>query len=95
MRHAIKAMEFTTRADVRVPVLDIEAIILAGLAVRALARTNPDVSASDVISVLGHAYSGWTAEFIDAVLDYAEREQRFARRFRSWRRRKASASPPP
>jgi predicted RecB family nuclease len=70
-------------------VIDVKAIIKAGLAMRALERTNEYVSSSDFTIRLAEVYSDWTAEFIDTILDYAERDLRVARRFRTWRRRVA------
>lgn len=66
--------------------IDVKAIIEAVLKVRALERTNPDVSSSDFVMLIADAYRGWTGEFIDAIADYVERDIRAARRFRSWRR---------
>lgn len=65
---------------------DLKAIIDAALAVRALGRTNEQFSASDFVELIAEHYRGWTTEFIGALLDYAERERRFARRFRTWRK---------
>lgn len=70
--------------------INIRRIIAAGLAVRALERVNPNgCSSTDFTLALGEEYGGWAAVLIDALLDYAERDQRVARRFRSWRRRRA------
>lgn len=66
--------------------IDVKAIIDAVVAVRALERTNPDVSSSDFVMQVADAYRGWTGEFIDTIADYVERDRRVARRFRSWRR---------
>jgi len=66
--------------------IDVKAIIHAVLAVRALERTNRDVSSSDFVMQVADAYRGWTGEFIDTIADYVERDRRVARRFRSWRR---------
>jgi hypothetical protein len=38
------------------------------------------------VATLSLAYDGWTSPFIRALLAYAERDRRFARCFRSWRR---------
>lgn len=89
-----------TRAQIdRDTVIDVKAIIAACLAIRTLERTNGEVSSSDFVICLAEVYSDWTAEFIDTILDYAERELRLARRFRSWRaavagRRSAAARAP-
>jgi len=64
---------------------DLNAIIDAALAVRALGRTNDQFSASDFVELVADHYRGWTTEFLAAILDHAERERRVARRFRSWR----------
>ena len=76
---------------------DLKAILDAALAVRALGRTNDRVSASDFVELVADQYRGWTTEILAALLDYAERERRFARRFRSWRKaqqqRRASERP--
>ena len=72
--------------------IDVQAIIAAVLAVRALARTNSDISSADFTLALGDAYRGWTAESIDTIADYVERDIRVARRFRSWRRRRVAHS---
>jgi hypothetical protein len=66
--------------------IDVKAIIEAVLKVRALERTNADVSSTDFVLMLADAYRGWTGEFIDTIVDYAERDLRVARRLRSWRR---------
>lgn len=70
--------------------IDVQAIVEAVLKVRALERSNPEVSASDFTAALGDAYRDWTAEFIDTIADFAERNARVARRIRSWRRARAS-----
>jgi hypothetical protein len=76
---------------------DLKAIIDAALAVRTLGRTNDKFSASDFVELIADHYRGWTTEFVAALLDYAERERRLARRFRSWRKaqrqRRASERP--
>jgi hypothetical protein len=93
MRHFVDTMEFTARPDVRVNRIDLRAIIDVGLALRALKRTNEEVPVSDMISELADAYDGWMPLFIETILDYAERDRRVARRFRSWRERKAAVAP--
>jgi predicted RecB family nuclease len=90
VRHFVENMEFTARPGVRVNRVDVRAIIEAGLALRALKRTNQGVPLSDIISELADAYDGWAAVFIETILDYAERDRRLARRFRRWRRQKAA-----
>ena len=70
--------------------INIRRIIAAGLAVRALERSNPHVcSSSDFTLSLGEELSGWASTLVDTILDLVEREQRVARRFRSCRRRRA------
>ncbi len=88
MRHFVENMEFSARPGARLNRVDVRAIIEAGLALRALKRTNQGVPLSDMMSDLGDAYAGWTAVFIETILDYAERDRRLARRFRRWRRHK-------
>src|SRR5689334_285142 len=70
--------------------IDVRAIVEAVLKVRELERSNPEVSSIDFTSALGEAYRGWTAEFIDTIADFAERDARVARRIRSWRRARAA-----
>jgi len=70
--------------------INVRRIIAAGLAVRALERSNPHAcSSSDFTLQLGEELNGWAPTLIDTILDLVEREQRVARRFRSWRRRRA------
>lgn len=70
--------------------IDVKAIVEAVLKVRELERLNPDVSSIDFTSALGDAYRDWTAEFIDTIADFAERDARVARRIRSWRRARSA-----
>lgn len=67
--------------------IDVRAIIDAGLAVRALERADSErVSSSDFVVSIGQGYDDWSAEFIDTILDFIERDRRVARRFRTWRK---------
>lgn len=79
-------MRYTREAITSSSRLDMLAIISAGLALRELGRTHPDIAAGDFIGHLGDVYSGWAAEFIETILDLVERDRRVARRFRRWRR---------
>lgn len=78
---------------------DVNAILSTVLAVRALDREEETSREREFVATLSLAYDGWTSPFIQALLAYAERDRRFARRFRSWRRAKAvraaSADVPP
>jgi hypothetical protein len=74
---------------------DVNAVLSTVLAVRALDREEGTSHERGFVATLSLAYDGWTSPFIRALLAYAERDRRFARRFRSWRRAKAArvASP--
>lgn len=77
--------------------VDIPAVIDAGLALRALAKTCPAVheaNPSFVYEVLGESYRSSLAIFISEIVAYAERSQRFANRFRTWRQAKRHGSAP-
>jgi hypothetical protein len=86
-------MRYTREAITSSSRLDMPAIIGAGLALRELGRTHPDIAAGDFIGHLGDVYSGWAAEFIETILDLVERDRRVARRFRRWRRAVHAAMP--
>src|SRR5881227_3893651 len=73
-----------TRID-RDALTDLRAIIQAGLAVRALARVNPAATSPDSVLRFGESYGGSAGEFVNSILDYAEREHRLAQRLRRWR----------
>lgn len=74
------------------PALDLRALLMAGLAVRELHRRDASVDVADHMARLGEAYADSTAAIIDALIDATEREQRFLRRFRSWRKKRARPS---
>ena len=66
---------------------DLRALIMAGLAVRELRRRDPSIDVTEHFARLGDAYADSTAVIIEALIDAVERERRFVRRFRSWRKR--------
>ncbi|HJQ37364.1 MAG TPA: hypothetical protein VKB93_09515 [Thermoanaerobaculia bacterium] len=74
---------------------DVNAVLSTVLAVRALDREEETSRERDFVTTLALAYDGWTSPFIWALLAYAERDRRFARRFRSWRRSKAAQAAAP
>jgi hypothetical protein len=74
---------------------DVNAVLSTVLAVRALDREEETSRERDFVAILSLAYDGWTSPFIRELLAYAERDRRFARRFRSWRRAKAARAASP
>lgn len=74
---------------------DVNAVLSTVLAVRALDREDETSREREFVAILSLAYDGWTSPFIRALLAYAERDRRFARRFRSWRRAKAARAASP
>ena len=74
---------------------DVNAVLSTVLAVRALDREEQTSHEREFVATLALAYDGWTSPFIRALLAYAERDRRFARRFRSWRRAKAARAASP
>lgn len=85
-----------TRID-RDALTDLRTTIQAGLAVRALARANPAATSPDSVLRFGESYGGSAGEFVNTILDYADREHRLAQSLRRWRavvaRRNGTASP--
>ena len=74
---------------------DVNTVLSTVLAVRALDREEETSHEREFVATLSLAYDGWTSPFIAALLAYAERDRRFARRFRSWRRAKAARAVSP
>jgi hypothetical protein len=74
---------------------DANAVLSTVLAVRALDREEQTSRERDFVATLALAYDGWSNPFIRSLLAYAERDRRFARRFRSWRRAKAAHAASP
>jgi hypothetical protein len=74
---------------------DANAVLSTVLAVRALDRDEQTSHEREFVATLSLAYDGWTNPFIRSLLAYAERDRRFARRFRSWRRAKAARAAAP
>jgi hypothetical protein len=74
---------------------DVNAVLSTVLAVRALDREEQTSHERDFVAILSLAYDGWPSPFIRELLAYAERDRRFARRFRSWRRAKAARAATP
>lgn len=74
----------------------VEGVLSTVLAVRALDREGGKPREPRFITDVCAAYDGWASSFIYALLVYAERDRRVARRFRSWRRAKVArmAAPP-
>jgi len=69
--------------------IDINAIVATTLAVRAYDREQRKPRAAAFIRTLDVAYNGAVDGLLRALVELAERDRRFARRFRSWRRAKA------
>ncbi|MBV8519294.1 MAG: hypothetical protein JO197_18010 [Acidobacteria bacterium] len=69
--------------------MDINAPIATTLAVRALDREEHTNTSHDFVQLLRRAYQGQIYALIEAFIELVERDRRFARRFRSWRRAKA------
>ena len=76
--------------------VEVSGVVSTVLAVRALDREGGKPRERRFVTDLAAAFDGWTSQFIHALIVYAERDRRFARRFRSWRRAKAAraAGPP-
>jgi hypothetical protein len=76
--------------------IDVGGILSTVVAMRALDREGGETRTPRFLADLAAAFDGWASYFIWSMLDYAERDRRFARRFRSWRRAKAAraAAPP-
>lgn len=72
--------------------VDVAAIVNASIAVRALARTNPNIAATSFVGELADAYIRWFTLFLECAAAHVERAQRVADRFRYWR---ASKQPHP
>lgn len=75
--------------------LDVNGVLATLLAVRAFDREEHQSRETEFRKTLYDVYRTSSSPFLDALLTLAERERRFARRFRSWRRAKAArvASP--
>jgi hypothetical protein len=65
---------------------DPNAILATVVVVRMRDRENGTSHAPRFIATLARAYRGWSSGIIAALLAYAVRDRRVARRFRSWRR---------
>lgn len=81
--------------------LDVNAVLATLLAVRAFDREEHQIREIEFRKTLHDVYRTSSSPFLDALLTLVERERRFARRFRSWRRAKAArvesspVTPPP
>ncbi|MBV9069412.1 MAG: hypothetical protein JO093_18715 [Acidobacteria bacterium] len=66
--------------------IDVNALISTTVAVRASDRETSKSRAASFIRTLDVAYDGGTDDLLRALVELVERDRRFARRFRSWRR---------
>lgn len=77
--------------------INVHGVLSTVLAVRALDREGGKARAPRFVKDVAAAFDGWPGGFIYALIVFAERDRRVARRFRSWRRAKAAraAAVPP
>jgi hypothetical protein len=75
--------------------LDVNAVLATLLAVRAFDREQHKNCETEFRKTLHDVYRPSSATFLEALVTLVERERRFARRFRSWRRAKAARAMSP
>jgi len=73
----------------------VNAVLRTTLAVRALDREEGTDRELRFVGDLDAAFAGNALELLEALVLLAERDRRFARRFRSWRRAKAARAASP
>lgn len=77
--------------------IDVNALLSTTVAVRASDREKNKSRAASFVRTLDVAFDGGTDDLLRALVELVERDRRFARRFRNWRRaaadRKGKVSP--